>query len=144
MKARKDFLQIVDSFSGDKQNVPFLGKWTLKDILAHINNWDNYLLESLYSLQNGTKCPYWGKIQEFNEKGVNERKNKNWSQLRDEFIKLGLSVIGLLKKSPDLLDIRYWPNKKYTPAKFLEIESGHYLNHIENLNSIKRSWIPPK
>jgi hypothetical protein len=38
--ARKELLAAVDGVPQEKMTVPFLGEWSVKDILAHVSSWD--------------------------------------------------------------------------------------------------------
>lgn len=137
--ARVKLIGEINKFPKNKREEILFDQLNLKDVVAHFAAWDIYFTDSLKLLSAGKAVPYWGKINDCNAKAVSERKNWNWEKIYKEFLKAGEEFIKEYSKTSDLiLGKPFWPGKKYTPLRFLEINIDHYLNaqlkEIERLN----------
>lgn len=124
---RGDFLLIVSKFPKDKNLEKLFDEWDLKDVIAHFVGWDVEFTNALKSLIKGEKYTYWGKIYEFNDKVVKSSKGKTWDQVLTEFEKSGKDFIDTYNSIPDeLMEVKIWKDKIYTPKRILEINIHHY------------------
>lgn len=137
-EARLDFLETLEKFPKDRVEEKLFGEWNLKDVIAHFSGWDKYFTDSLKFLKEGKEIPKWGTINEFNEKSVQLRKTHDWKKIYQEFVKAGQNFIEEYKDIPkELQNKLLWPNKKYTPLKFLKINIDHYENaQLQNIKKL--------
>lgn len=133
----KEIKKVVDKFPQDKREEILFDKWSLKDVIAHLNHWAVHNLMCFKALKEGGK-PYWAPdIDEYNEQGVQIRKNRTWNDVYNEFNTLLPQIILDYETLPqDLWNKRFWENRKFTPLKFLEIDINHYKN--EHLPQLKK------
>lgn len=117
---------VIDEFPESKREETLFDKWSLKDVLAHINHWYMHDLNCLRDLKKG-KEPYWAPdVNEYNQEGIESRKNKSWDEIYNEFVSLGSGLVEQYESLPsDLWEIRFWKNRKFTPKKFIKIDIEH-------------------
>jgi hypothetical protein len=135
-EARSEFIDLINMFPPKRRPDILFGQWSLKDVLAHIIGWDLYGIDCLQSLKDN-KQPYWhSNIDEFNQEQILKRKNWTWQKLHQEFVSTGEKLIKEYETLPlELWNKRFWPDKRFTPRKFLEIDINHY--RIEHALKIK-------
>ena len=134
---RMELLDAVNKFDSDKREVVLFDKWTLKDVLAHLCGWDQLTAAVLINLING-KQSMWGKgVNEMNQESVNLHQPKSWNEIYNEFVAGSQKMID---EYSNLLENMWnqplYPNKKFTPAKFLKIDIDHYQEHLEAIKKI--------
>ncbi len=122
-----EFLILVDKFPEDRRLEVLFGEWNLKDVLAHMNHWAIHDLECIENLMEG-KEPYWAPdVDEFNKEGILKRKDWKWMKVYEEFVDLKARLIDAYSSLPfGLWNKKFWPKRKFTPKKFLEIDIYHY------------------
>ena len=124
---RQNFLNTLSIFPVDKAHEPLFGGWDLKDVMAHFVGWDVEFINALKSFAQHEKYDYWGKIYVFNERVVNESKEKSWETILSEFKQSGQVFIDVYKEIPEeLMEVKIWKDKIYTPKRILEINIHHY------------------
>lgn len=124
---RCDFLLTIKNFPKDKISEKLFGEWDVKDVIAHFVGWDVEFTNALNALSKGQKYVYWGKMYEFNDKIVKASIDKTWNQICTEFERSGKDFIYIYKSIPDeLMDVKIWKDKIYTPKRILEINIHHY------------------
>ncbi len=133
----KDVKEVIDKFPQDKREEILFDKWSLKNVVAHLNHWCVHDLICFRALKEG-KEPYWPPgIDEYNEQGIQARKNKTWNDVYNEFNTLLPKIILEYETLPSgLWSKRFWKAHKFTPLKFLEIDVDHYKN--EHLPQLKK------
>jgi hypothetical protein len=137
VKVRKEFIRTIDKFPENKRSWILFGKWSLKDILAHLSGWDKLTVESIEIFRKG-EIPKWGLgVYDFNKKSVNERKRWSWKKIYKEFVDLQEEIINAYKSIPkEKYNQKIWTNRNETPLDFLRIDINHYKK--EHLPEIKR------
>jgi hypothetical protein len=126
-KARKDFLETLEKFPADKREKVLFGEWNLKQVIAHFAAWDIYFANVLKLLKQNKPVIHWGNINKFNEIEVSKRKNWSWEEIYQEFVESGEEFIKEYNQIPKELEEKIiWPDKKYTPLKFLKVNIHHY------------------
>ncbi len=138
---------LIRKFPAERREEIIFDKWSLKNVVSHLNHWMVHDLDCLNALL-ANKVPYWEpEVEEFNRKGVEARSNNNWDQVYFEFVELKNKLLNLYKEIPE--DLRYkriWPDKNETPEKFLEEDIKHWKDeHIYGLNKFfdennKKVW----
>lgn len=90
-KAREQLLLIINKLPEDKILV---GKWTKKEILAHIVGWEEETVISIPQILSGEKPRSFRiSMNKFNEENVSKRKSKNIGELLNELTILRKKVI---------------------------------------------------
>ena len=69
-QARLAVIQALDSFPKGKREEILFEKWTLKDLIAHMNGWNIIGTKAVRSLKQGKTAPWAGNIHQFNELNV--------------------------------------------------------------------------
>lgn len=131
----KETKGVIDAFPRKKRKEVLFDRWSLKDVVAHLNHWAEHDLACLKALKKD-KEPFWAPdVDEYNNKGVQARKEKNWKDIYGEFNLLLGKVINEYETLPkDLWNRRFWKNREFTPLKFLKIDVDHYKNeHLPQL-----------
>lgn len=134
-KLYKETKEIIDAFPLEKREKILFGRWSLKDIVAHLNHWAEHDLMCFKALKEG-KEPYWmPDVDDYNAEGVEIRKNKSWKDVYNEFNSLLGQVINEYETLPnDLWKKKFWKNRKFTPLKFLKVDIDHYKSeHLPRL-----------
>lgn len=134
VQVRGELLEALERFPVEKVGVPVCGTWDLRCVLAHIAGWDEYFVEIVERLKAGEEVPYWGDIDAFNEASVEERKDRTWDEVKDEFVKAGEDFIAIYSDlEEELWSRRLWEQGKPTPAWVIEINTAHYREHLEEI-----------
>jgi hypothetical protein len=137
-EVRAEFLDVLRQFPARNRSRILFGKWSLKDVVAHLTGWDQYFVDILISLQAGEEPPYWGNMDKFNEASVQKRRKKPWRAVYDEFVDAGDEFIRCYTQLPtELRDARFWKGRSYTPIRILEIDIHHYA--VSHLKPIKKA-----
>jgi hypothetical protein len=135
VQACDDLLEALEHFPAHKIEEPVCGTWDLRCVLAHIAGWDGYFIEIVERLRAGEKVPYWGDMDAFNEVLVEERKDRTWDEVKDEFVKVGEDFIAMYSGlEEELWSKRLWEQGKPTPAWVVEINAEHYRDHLEEID----------
>lgn len=137
---RDEFISLADRFPEEKRLDILFSDWSLKDVVSHLSNWMVHDIDCLTALKEGRE-PYWEpEIEEFNKKGIEARKGKNWEEIYKEFIDLGNELSSLYKTLPDnLWGKPIWKGRNETAMKFLEEDIDHLQN--EHLPELKEKLV---
>jgi len=129
---------LIDRFPANKREAVLFDKWSLKDVVAHLNTWMVHDIDCLENLMRGAE-PYWEPdVDKFNEEGVSTRKSKSWEEVYDEFVFLVEKLNRVYRQLPeDLFEVNIWKNHDETAVKFLEGEIRHWEGeHVPLLEKI--------
>jgi hypothetical protein len=128
-KARETFINAVDKFPKQKREEALFDKWNLKQLISHIGGWDNCIADNVKYLKEDKEPVFYGAVDSFNARSIEEGKNWNWEKAYAEFIAGGERVIKEYETlDPALWDAKFWKTKSSTPEKLLKIVTQHY-NH---------------
>ncbi len=136
-KIQKRVKDLVDRYPPEKREQIIFDKWSLKDVLAHLNHWMVHDVDCLEHLLRDEE-PFWEPdLEEFNRRGIDARKDKSWEELYLEFNRLAEKISLLYEQLPKgLQNKRFWMNRNETPIKFLEENISHWEGeHIPSLES---------
>ncbi len=139
-KISDEFGTLTQKFPAEKREEIVFDKWSLKNVISHLNHWMIHDIDCLNALLDN-KVPYWEpNVEEFNQKGVILRSNNSWNQVYLEFVDLKQRLIDLYSNYPEYLrNDRIWPDKSETPTRFLEENIKHWRNeHIVSLNDFSK------
>jgi len=143
-RIRQSVKDLIDQFPENHRLDVLFDQWNLKDIVAHLNNWMVHDIDCLTALKEGRE-PYWEPdVDEFNRKGIEERKSIIWEKIYKEFIDLGDNLINIYETLPDnLWGKSIWQKyKNQTAHRFLDDDISHWESeHLgdlrEKLNNAK-------
>ncbi len=147
-KLREKIIYFAGIYPIDKRKVAIFDKWSLKDVLAHLSNWVVHDIDCLEALKEGRE-PYWEPdVDEFNARGIEERKDKSWNEVFDEFSNLSKKLVEIYETLPnDLWERDIWKGRGQTAKRFLHEDIEHWRN--EHLTEIihksldDEDWISP-
>lgn len=128
---------LIDQYPPDRREIVIFDKWTLKDVVAHLNHWMVHDIDCIDHLMRGEE-PYWHPDKdEFNNEGVAIRKIKSWEGIYDEFNMLFDKLLDVYKKlPPELQNKPIWKGYGSTPLKFIFDDIRHWEGeHIPSLES---------
>ncbi len=133
---KQSVIEAVNMFPSERHNDVLFDKWNLKDVLAHLNHWMIHDIDCLTALKENRE-PFWElNVDEFNKRGIEERKDKPWDEIYQEFILLGDQLITLYETLPsELWDVPIWKERKLTAKGFLEDDIAHWEG--EHLGDLK-------
>ena len=139
---RTEFIEALEKFPANKVEERLFGEWNLKDVVAHFVGWDKEFTEALQAFRRGEKHEYWGKIYEFNDKVVFASKNTSWLEIFKQFKASGEEFINSFANlRNDLLSIKIWKDKIYTPKRILEINIHHYQKaQLVQIVKLLKKW----
>lgn len=131
-----EFEELLKKFPQNRHEEIIFDKWSLKNIVSHLNHW---MIHDINCLKNLIieKEPFWeSNVEEFNSKGVGVRKNKTWNEIYLEFITLKEKLTSLYANLPEnLRHKKFWSDKNETPAEFLKEDILHWRD--EHITSLK-------
>jgi len=127
-KVRADLIQNIDEFPEDKREATLFDKWSLKNLLSHLNGWASYQLNALRQLRKGEEIetPKNPKTT-INERLVSQQENWRWDRVYQEFLTLSKMLVVEYENLPKKLwEERIYKDKETTVKDFIEIEINHY------------------
>lgn len=118
------------------------GKWTLKELVCHLWNWDRFSIEVMVpGMAHGANLPAFVDIEEHNQKARELAKDfHNPSELIDAFVRTRSELIERLSDKYDS-QMRFTIGgfkRKYSVDSYIEIFTHHDEQHkaqIENMVS---------
>lgn len=128
---------LILKFPKEKREEVIFDKWSLKNIVSHLNHWMTHDIDCLTSLLNG-QIPFWEPdVEVFNAKGIDQRKNIPWDVIFSEFVGLKGKLIELYESiDENFINKKIWPDKNQTPLRFLDDDINHWRDeHINQLES---------
>lgn len=153
-RARKAIIDAARELPEAKRDEIFLGKWSVKDLLAHLVGWDYTNLNSVKEIREG-KTPrvfeHWNPDwAAFNARLVKQYKQDDWSTLLDAVDESHHALRTLLERTPDEefekdFGARSPRGRVITIAEHLQAEiddeQTHYNQIAAWLKSAKRSTV---
>ena len=137
IKVKHRVKSLIDEYPPEKREQILFDKWSLKDVIAHLNTWMEDDLRALKNLKGGKKSYWEPDIDAFNAKGVDIRKNRSWSVVYKEFDHLVSKLIETYETLPEeLYEAQIWGKHKGTPMRSLQTGIEHWEEeHIPSLES---------
>lgn len=129
--------KLIEQYTPERREIVIFDKWSIKDVVAHLNHWMVHDIDCLDHLMKG-KEPYWHtNNDEFNRKGIIFRKNKSWAEIYNEFNLLLEKLASAYRNLPaDLQNKPIWKGYNSTPLKFISDDIRHWEGeHIPALES---------
>ncbi|MGB6838678.1 MAG: hypothetical protein WBD86_01325 [Microgenomates group bacterium] len=127
-KARKDFLETIDSFPKPRVEEVLFDEWSLKNILSHLSGWAKYQTDTLRLFRKGDKIEVQKNLKHsINEDFVFRREKWSWGRVYQEFLKLSGDLIKEYESLPkELWENEIYNGKETTVEDFIKIEINHY------------------
>ena len=132
---------LIQKFPPEKREEIVFDKWSLKNVVSHLNHWMIHDIDCLENLLRGSE-PYWEPdVEDFNQKGVEVRKNKSWDEIYSEFLELKEKMVTLYKELPvDLRAKKFWTDRHENPTEFLKEDINHWRDeHVVSLNNFYKN-----
>ena len=142
ISARADLLDAIDGLPPDARRKPFaVGKWSVKDVLAHITAWESELVTALNQAQNN-RTPHIAQIDDIDQ--WNEEQYHHNARRSLEAILVDLEGVHhmLLKMVREYNEQALTDNRQYRwmegePLSYLIAENSS-LHEREHADDIRR------
>lgn len=120
----------------ERETLPVCGKWTLKDVLGHLADWDDWYLNTFYAMiGEPTKTLGWSDEEDgdaINEKLVLANRKQSFDQVWEHFQSARAVLIDEMQSvSDDMLADPYGGDHSSYPSAYhcLWAALDHYLDH---------------
>lgn len=136
---------LVNTFSPERRLQPLVDKLTLKDLIAHITDWETYMLHRIRSAQLGETLPLRvpdGDFDRVNAEIYAAHKDRDWADVWQDFTRTYEEVVAELRtlSESDLFDparaeaVVGIPGD--TAASFIvSNSSNHYWEHANEIET---------
>lgn len=120
------------------------GKWTLKELVCHLWNWDQYSIDVMIPLmENGAKLPDFVDIEEHNLAARELAKSfKSSDELIEAFSKTRRLMIQMITNRYDK-DARFTignEQRKYSIDSYMQIFTHHDFEHKKQIDDLKAKY----
>lgn len=118
-----------------------LGDWSVKDLIAHINFWQEVLFRQIQSVLRNEPVPQHGDdVNAINAEVVFQSRYRSWEDISQEFQNLVREMIQIVQELPedDLCSAgRYWAIDQEPLCHSIASETcEHYAEHLDHI----RAW----
>ncbi|MFZ3302007.1 MAG: ClbS/DfsB family four-helix bundle protein [Microgenomates group bacterium] len=136
-KVHQSVKELIDRYPTERRESVIFDKWSLKDVVAHLSVWLEDDVNALNNHMEGKESYWWPDVDEFNEKGVNARKELSWDEVYMEFTTLIGKLHEAYEKMPDdLFEKKMWGKHNGTPLRSINVDIEHWEGeHIPSLES---------
>ena len=144
ISARADLLDAIDGLTPEQLRQPFaVGKWSVKDVLAHLTAWESELVTALNQVQTGSKPPQIvliDDIDEWNEEQYHISARRPLEAIQDDLRGVHNMLCQMITDYPDkrMLDNRQFDWMEGEALYYL-VEENAYLHEREHAEDI-RAW----
>ncbi|MBI1281188.1 MAG: hypothetical protein GC179_23885 [Anaerolineaceae bacterium] len=133
----------------ERETLPVCGSWTLKDVLGHLADWDDWYLNIFYAMiGEPTTNLGWeeeGDANALNEKLVIANRKKSFKSVADHCLSARKALIAELQSvSDDMLADPYGGEDRVYPSAYhcLWAALDHYLDHTAVLRRTLKVKFP--
>ncbi len=132
----RQLIHELGEFTEDELHIPnVIGIWSLRDLISHLETWDQIAIRTLHYAEQGEHRPWWivehmsySSIDEFNEADVEQNRHKSLAQLWTELHETHAALIERIETSPAVT------------AELLAVDTyDHYADHLNDIASWRRS-----
>jgi hypothetical protein len=144
ISARADLLDAIDGLTPEQMRQPFaVGKWSVKDVLAHLTAWESELVTALNQVQDSSRTPQIvliDDIDEWNEEQYHVSARRPLEAILDDLHGVHGILRQMITDYPDkrLLDNRQFDWMEGEALSYL-IEENATLHEREHAGDI-RAW----
>ncbi|MGG4341714.1 DinB family protein [Paenibacillus lautus] len=142
MKEFEEFTLYVDSIDEELLSVPIAeGKWTVKEVISHLTNWDTYSIEKMVPyMKDNAILPEFIDHDTHNMVAIEIANNyRDSAALKNDFRETRKKLVSLLNSVGSDISFTIGKGKrKYTIDSYAKIFVHHDKKHrkqIENLRS---------
>jgi hypothetical protein len=142
MKEFEEFTLYVDSIDEELLSVPIAeGKWTVKEVISHLTNWDTYSIEKMVPyMKDNAILPEFIDHDTHNMVAIEIANNyRDSAALKNDFRETRKKLVSLLNSVGSDISFTIGKGKrKYTIDSYAKIFVHHDKQHrkqIENLRS---------
>lgn len=143
-KVHADLVKLIDAFPETKRETPIVGDRSLKDVLAHITDWEDYALLRLRSAAAGDPIPARvvdsEDVDRINEEVYQAHHLEDWHGVRYEFDRTFQEICAEAANLPNegLTDpangLKLIGLEGVPPMELLyNNTTGHYFEHWDDL-----------
>ena len=119
-----------------------MGNWSVKDILAHVNTWEEEALKYLPVIVGGGRPPRYvtyGGIDAFNAQMTEQKRDLSLAEVRRQLDQTHRQLVDLIQRTPD---DQLRGETRFRRRLRLETYS-HYLQHAEAIREWRARDAPP-
>ena len=139
-------VQLVQGFAAEDRTQPLVDEQSLKDIIAHISDWQNYFLRRMRAAAMGESLPYrsaGGKTaDDVNAEIYITNRDRTWEDVWREFeqsyaeIFLELQYIdeAALLDPTRAMEVLGMPREVAPMEEIMDHTAGHYREHIDDIH----------
>lgn len=141
----EQFADLIGSLSEEQLTTPGVnGSWSVKDNLAHLTVWQNYMQERLRAAHAGSEPPtpfsQFSSEDEINEYVYQQNKDRPLADVLADFTTSYQSLLALVEATPEEVLTSPFPwNKGGNPS--WEFVAGNTYGHYEEHGNIIRRWL---
>jgi hypothetical protein len=138
--SRSTLMTLIDAVPAEQRDsLPVTGMWTLKDVVGHLADWDELVVEATLAMEANRRI-IWEPIdygEAWNQSHAAERREQTWARVWKDFIDVRGTVVTELAErvlEPDLG--RMLPSPWGGEMSFyvcLAIPCRHDMEHVESL-----------
>jgi hypothetical protein len=138
---RDNFMNLLDRFSqADLLNKTAVGSWSLNDLIGHIADWEQRMLDTAYHIYDPSQPlppPVGDPAADWNEILAAQRDEKSWPENYQDLKQTQQALDDLIKtlRPGDwkLRGLYPWPDDQGTLAELIYQIAEHYLDHLPDL-----------
>ncbi|WP_186575952.1 DinB family protein [Aquibacillus kalidii] len=111
------------------------GKWSIREIIAHIIYWDKFILNELVpQMTNENELPPFPDDDEFNDKAVRYYETYKTLDILEEFVTVREKLISEIQNLEPTVTfkVKRW-NKTLTPESFINMFVSHDQHHLKQI-----------
>ncbi|MEF3353859.1 DinB family protein [Paenibacillus sp. GYB006] len=144
MKEFEEFVFYVDSIDDELLSIPIAeGKWTVKEVISHLTNWDAYSIEKMVPyMKDNAILPEFIDHDTHNIVAIELAKNyKDSEALKNGFRETRKKLVSLLNSvSSDISFTIGKGKRKYTIDSYAKIFVHHDKQHQEQIENLRFSY----
>jgi hypothetical protein len=119
-----------------------VGDWSVKDILAHVNTWEDEALKYLPVIVGGGRPPRYvtyGGIDAFNAQMTEQKRDLSLADVRRQLDETHRRLVDLIQRAPD---DQFTRETRFRRRLRLDTYS-HYPQHAEAIREWRARGAPP-
>lgn len=141
IKEFEEFYYYVDSIDEELLLLPIAdGKWTVKEVISHLINWDKYSIERMVPyMEDKAKLPEFIDHDTHNLVAVEMAKNyHDSSALKNDFRETRQTLVSKLKDIESNISFTIGKGKrKYSIDSYVKIFIHHDKEHQKQINNLR-------
>jgi len=133
------WVKYLNKLPEDKWRVQIAkGKWTIAEIIAHLSEWDSFLIHSRLSIPNGN-FPNTPDVDEFNSIAAKYGREESKEKVINDFVENRNKLIHLLNSFEEN-DLNKPFYKSYSILEYLGGFIEHDLHHKKQVVDVIGEW----